>query len=94
MHAYLSEPIVMEDLVHEQALGRRALEKAFLAEVGEAPMHYLRKLRLERVVLLLKTTDLQVSEIGRQCGFRNSNYLCRVFKQMYGTTPHAFRKKG
>jgi len=92
IHAHLGDPITMEDLVPEQGLSRRSLEMAFNAELGQSPMHYLQELRLERVAALLMNTDLNVSAIGRQCGFRRLNYLCRVFKKRHGKTPLAYRK--
>ena len=35
--------------------------------------------------------DLSLAEIARECGFRESAYLARVFKQHVGTTPLSYR---
>ena len=39
----------------------------------------------------LAFTSLSLAEIARECGFRESAYLARVFKQHVGTTPLSYR---
>lgn len=81
------------DIICSQELGRRALEKQFLSQFNEPPMKHLRSLRLEKARLLLESTDLKVTEIGRQCGFKDTNYLCRLFRNLHHATPLEFRRQ-
>lgn len=93
MRANLQETLEFEDILRQQGLGRRALENHFKKRFGECPMKYLRTLRLEKVKLLLETTDLSVTEIGWQCGLGDINYLCRLFRQISHLSPLQFRQK-
>ncbi|OVE77885.1 hypothetical protein BVX99_01355 [bacterium F16] len=93
MHANMAEAIVMADVLSGQALGRRAFETLFVAEVGSSPMNHLRSIRLRRIRYLLRTTDLTVKEIGRQCGIPNITYLCRLFQKIHGVTPKQYREQ-
>lgn len=52
---------------------------------------YLRKLRLQRAAVLLRSTDRSVIEIAEECGFSNCNTLTVNFKALYGETPSEYR---
>ena len=42
---------------------------------------------------LLKTTDMSVAEIAEVVGFSDISLYSRVFKQVIGVSPAAFRKE-
>ena len=65
-------------------LCRRNTQTAFNA--------YVRHLRIERAELLLDGL-LSLDEIAAQCGFRQTNYLIRVFKSIHGVTPGQYRTR-
>jgi AraC-like DNA-binding protein len=48
--------------------------------------------RLERAKQLLLDTDLDLVRIAELTGFKTSQYLCRVFQRVLGSSPGAFRK--
>jgi AraC family transcriptional regulator len=53
---------------------------------------YLRKLRLERSLDLLKKTSMPLDEIAVNCAFYDSSHYINTFKSFYRTTPSAYRK--
>ena len=93
MQQNLNRKIEKEDLVEKQTFGRRALEKHFKAAFGEAPMQYLRTLRLQKARHLLETTSLTVVDISRECGIYDANYLCRLFRARFNKSPLQHRKQ-
>ena len=56
-----------------------------------APDCHLRKMRLQRAAVLLKTTDKNVSEIAYEVGFSDPNYFSRAFHEEFGEAPSAMR---
>lgn len=92
LHAHLTEPLEVEDLVALQPLRRRAFEKQFQKTCGMPPKQYLLSLRLQKVRQLLATTQLTVNEIGEQCGIIDPSYLCLLFRKRHGLTPLAYRE--
>lgn len=52
---------------------------------------YLNQVRLEHAKALLKQYDMKVKEIAHQCGFNDSNYFCRLFKQQTNRSPSQYR---
>ncbi len=60
---------------------------------GCSPIQYINARRLERACKLLDGTDASVGMIASKCGFRNSSYLARLFKQTIGCTPREYREQ-
>lgn len=90
-HAH--EPIDVHDVVAQVPLSRRALEKRFLAAIGQTPAATIRRIRLDRAKRMLYDTNRSVAEIARSCGFGSREVMARVFRAEFGITPTAFRRK-
>lgn len=69
----------------------RQFIRLFKASFGCRPTEYIRSLRLRKAKMLLKSTDMTVSQIATACGYGDSNYFTRVFRTAAGQTPTAFR---
>ncbi|WEM44524.1 AraC family transcriptional regulator (plasmid) [Photobacterium sp. DA100] len=52
---------------------------------------YLCHKRMENAQRLLELNHHRVKQISKLCGFSDSNYFCRLFKQKTGVTPSQFR---
>ncbi len=57
-----------------------------------SPNVYIKERRMEKVVNLLKTSDLSIQEIIYECGFNNRAHFYKDFGQRYGMTPKEFRQ--
>jgi AraC family transcriptional regulator len=53
---------------------------------------YVRKVRVEKSLALLRKTDLSIAEIALTCGFSDQSHFNRCFKEFTGITPRAFRR--
>lgn len=78
-----------------EALGisQSHLSREFVRITGEQPIHYLTKVRLEHATRLLRTTEADLNEISRQCGFSDGNYFCKVFRRYMKISPGELRKQ-
>ena len=47
---------------------------------------------METAQTLLLTTDLQIQEIARRCGYTDQHYFSYCFKKYSGTSPVALRR--
>ena len=86
--------IHVDDVVHEVGVSRRTLEAKFKQELSTSPAVFLKKIQLQRVAQLLRSTKLSVTEIARESGFVYPEVLIRSFKKKYGMTPMQFRGAG
>jgi AraC-like DNA-binding protein len=53
---------------------------------------YVLDKKLEKAKLLLKTSELSVTEIANKTGFPDYNNFIQRFKKSVGTTPLKYRK--
>ena len=60
----------------------------FSCTLGE----YLRWIKTEKALTLVKTSKLSLLEIAHECGFSDQSHFIRVFKMITGFLPNDFRK--
>ncbi|WP_276500213.1 chromate resistance protein ChrB domain-containing protein [Terrimonas pollutisoli] len=53
---------------------------------------YIRKLRIEKAVELMKTTGYSLTEIAYLTGFSDQSHFTRIFKQHFEKSPSAYKK--
>lgn len=63
----------------------------FKKETGMSFVGYLTRVRLERAVELLRTTEDKTYIIAAQVGYTEPNYFSYVFKKQYGISPSRYR---
>ncbi|PWK77066.1 AraC family transcriptional regulator [Mucilaginibacter oryzae] len=68
------------------------ISKNFATYFGMSFGEYLRKVRIERSLALLKDTDMPLVAVAFQCGFADQSHFIRNFKQFTGFLPSHFRK--
>lgn len=54
---------------------------------------YIRKLRIEKAIDLLKTTSYSLSEIAYLTGFSDQSHFTRIFKKQTGRNPSSYKKE-
>lgn len=75
------------DLASLAGIGRRRLERTFLADMGMAPKTFLRLVRLQRAVLGLGERRASQASLACDCGFSDQAHMVREFRDLVGKTP-------
>ena len=83
----------LDDLVGIAHMSRSNLMRIFRQATGQSPIEYLVRLRIQRAMELLRSTDLSITEIAMEVGFSDSNYFARQFRRALGESPRSFRAK-
>lgn len=81
-----------ERMIEILGTNRTYFSRMMSKEIGMTFSEYLNSLRFEQVQKLLKDHSLTMGEIAIKCGFNDSNYMGRKFKEKFGVTPSAWRK--
>ena len=69
--------------------------RMFKKETGLGFSKYLNSLRLQHAEQLLRTTRKpNITKIAESCGFEDSNYFSKKFKEVYGISPKKVQNKG
>lgn len=88
----LDRPIALADLARAADLSRFHFARSFQAAAGVPPLAFVRRLRLEAAIELLRRTDAPHKAVARAIGLRGEAALRRLFRRELGRTPGAVRR--
>lgn len=83
----------VSELAAQLGLSRASLTSLFMSELGENPSAYLKRMQMERAVLLMRTTNLSLTRIAYMCGFGTRRTFFRTFQRVHGCAPGELRDK-
>jgi len=86
-------PITLKALASSSYCSEAYLSHLFKEKTGQTITECISKLRVQRAKQLLDVTSSTVTDIAHQCGFNDSNYFARVFRQHVGQSPKQYRER-
>ncbi len=90
---HFREPISLQDIAGHLSLGREYFCRFFKKNMGMSFLRYLNEVRISHVYRDLEQTDAPIAEIAEKNGFHNQKLFNRTFREVYGCTPSAVRRK-
>ena len=90
---HYGESIKLADIAKEVSLTPNYFHTLFSEVCKITPREYLLKQRLTAAKRLLLITEMSISEISEQCGFKTQQYLTSVFKSHFDCSPAEFRRR-
>jgi len=91
IHRKPAEPWTIEKLAHEAGISRSVLAERFREFLGEPPVAYLTRWRLQLGAQLLGTTSYSVAQIASEVGYESEPAFNRAFKRHFGDPPARYR---
>ncbi len=67
--------------------------RIFRDSLGVTPLEYMNRVRVERALRLLASSEKEMDAIAEEAGFSGRSYFYRLFRSMVGLSPLAFKKK-
>jgi transcriptional regulator GlxA family with amidase domain len=92
MADHLAEELSVAGLARRTHLSERTFARRFRAETGTTPHHWLTWQRVLLAQRLLETTELDVDQVARRCGFGGAATLRHHFVARVGTSPQRYRR--
>lgn len=92
IHEHFQERVTVEDLIGAANISRSETFRCFKQYAGISPMAYLNDYRLAKAADLLAGTEQNVTEICFACGFADTSYFIKLFREKYGVPPLRYRK--
>ncbi|TCT44918.1 AraC family transcriptional regulator with amidase-like domain [Martelella mediterranea] len=92
MQQSVEMPKTISALAKDLGVGRRSLERRFLADLGVSPSKVYIELRLDRALSLLRKTNDSVTRIALATGFCDAPHLSRTLRAEHGLSPMEYRK--
>ena len=91
LHRNPSHPWTVEELAKNAGISRSVLAERFQHYLGEAPIAYLTRWRMQLAAQRLATSSHGVSRIAADVGYHSEAAFNRAFKREFGVPPGRFR---
>jgi AraC-like DNA-binding protein len=88
------EPLSIGSVAQELFIHPDYLRQLFRQQLGESPIHYLLRKRIDYACALLRETDQPIKEIAARSGLENPYYFSRLFRKWVGKSPSEYRANG
>jgi AraC-like DNA-binding protein len=93
MHERPAEPWTLERLAEETAMSRSVFHERFVHFVGQPPMQYLTRWRMQVAAGLLRETQAKLVEVALEVGYESEAAFSRAFRRLVGAPPGAWRRR-
>jgi AraC-like DNA-binding protein len=92
MHQRHAHPWTVAELARDVGLSRTVLSERFRHFLGDSPMAYLMRWRLQLGARALGATSHSVAQIASEVGYESEAAFNRAFKREYGLPPATYRR--
>ena len=92
LHHRHAHPWTVAELAREVGLSRTVLSERFRHFLGQPPMAYLTRWRLQLGARALTATNRGVAQIASEVGYESEAAFNRAFKREYGLPPARYRR--
>lgn len=90
---YVNPDLSIAELAESIGVSETYFRRIFEKCVGEKPLQYLNRLRIDHARELLQSGFYNVESVAEMCGFRDAKYFSTVFRRVRGICPSAYKKK-
>lgn len=87
MENHVNAHLTMEQICHENMVGRTHLQKIFHNEANTSVMDYFSHIKIDAAKHLIRSGTLNFTQISEQLGYASIHYFSRQFKKISGMTP-------
>ncbi len=91
MHRSPAEPWTLAQLAEQIGSSRSVLAERFTQYLGESPIAYLTRWRMQLASRMLQDTRMDVLQIGLAVGYESEPSFIRAFKREFGAPPAHYR---
>jgi AraC-like DNA-binding protein len=93
MHRAIEKPWTLAALAREAGMSRSAFAARFKTVLGETPLEYLRRWRMETAGRLLRDRKTKLYGVAKAVGYQGHASFTRAFQRVFGVTPESWRNQ-
>ena len=93
IHHYPQKPWTVASLAAEVKMSRSGFASSFRELVGEPPLQYLTRWRMQKAAALLRLGYQTLAEVASEVGYESEAAFSNAFKRWMQISPGAFRRK-
>lgn len=92
MSQYLLSDLTASSIASAMNVSVTHFTRIFRTQTGMGPMHYLRKLKIDKAAKMLKFSDFNIGQIAEMLRYPDIHTFSRAFKMERGVSPRTYRE--
>ncbi|SFL45929.1 two-component system, response regulator YesN [Gracilibacillus orientalis] len=88
---YYSPSISLQQVASYVQVNPTYLSKQIKNELGVSFIQYLKNVRINKALILMKDPYLKIYEVAEMVGYSTQHYFCNAFKKVVGISPTVYR---
>lgn len=89
---HFSESLTVASIAGYASISESECLRCFRQTIGMTPIQYLTQFRMQEAARLLISTDNKITDVGISCGFHDTSYFVKKFREIMQCTPNQYRK--
>jgi AraC-like DNA-binding protein len=90
---HCSGPLTLDILAKQAAMSISKFTAVFKIHTGISVASYIRRIRMEKAMNMLKNTSAPLGDIAGMVGYKYQRRFSTLFKEQFGVAPSEFRKR-
>ncbi len=92
IHTHYQDELTLTGVAERFGFSVPYLSELFKKAIGQNFLAFVHEVRIRQACALLISTEMNVSDIALETGYGSYNTFSRIFREMKGMTPAAYRK--
>ncbi|MDF1825024.1 MAG: DNA-binding transcriptional regulator [Verrucomicrobiales bacterium] len=88
----LASPITNDLIARHCGISRTLFQKRFRETMGQSIREFILERRVERALVLIRTSNITLADVAERSGFKHQEYLGQIIKKSTGETPGQIRR--
>lgn len=84
--------LTLDEIAAVAGFSKQYFASRFKKSIGMTVVEYINLVRCRKAKKLLEQKELSVQQIASQCGFENTSYFSKIFRENMGMLPSAVRR--
>lgn len=93
IHREYGRKLSLDEMAEAAYMSRRHFSRMFRKVMRACPLEYVNRVRIGEAKRRLRQGGCSIAEVGQEVGFESAAYFHRVFKELEGMSPGAYREK-
>lgn len=90
---HYARKITLQEIADSAFSSKRECIRTFHRNLSKTPVEYLTQVRLENARAFLARPEKSITQIAEECGFSDSSYFTKIFRENYHMTPKEYRRQ-
>lgn len=90
---HITDSLSLDDLANTVYRSKNYVIKLFKEGFGQTPYEYFLDRKMTLSKKLLDNTNMPIQQVSEYLGFENANYFSNCFRNKFGTSPLAYRRR-